>query len=186
MFGLTAEKLVLVLIIAAVVIGPRRLPGYARTLADVVRSLRSTFEAARTQAEAETGIPLDRAQWQSLDPRRYDPRQIVRNALIEAPTASSAPAMSSAQDAGGADASSTTDAVTSEATSTDAEVSLSAASSSPSMTSPAMSEGGAAPSVPYRIVGSSAHPRRIRIPAEETGPGEDGSRASAPAASVPA
>lgn len=86
MLGLTFEKLFLVAVVAALVIGPKRLPAYTRRLTDLIRSVRSFVEVARTQAENEIGVPFDRAQWQALDPRQYDPRRILREALDE-PTA---------------------------------------------------------------------------------------------------
>ena len=81
MFGLTFEKLFLVAIVAAVVIGPQRLPLYAARLAETVRSLRDLVESSRTRAEAEMGISLQRKEWAALDVRQYDPRRIVREAL---------------------------------------------------------------------------------------------------------
>src|SRR5690625_4347200 len=83
MFGLTFEKFLLVAFIAAVIIGPRRLPVYARMLAEAVRTLRSAVDTARTRAEADTGVAALRTDWETLDPRRYDPRRIVRDALRE-------------------------------------------------------------------------------------------------------
>ena len=84
MFGLTFEKLVLVTIIAAFVIGPRRLPVYAGKLAEFVRDLRAFIESSRSRAEADLGVPLRASEWQA-DLRRYDPRRIVRDALAEPP-----------------------------------------------------------------------------------------------------
>jgi sec-independent protein translocase protein TatB len=81
MLGLTFEKLFLVAVVAALVIGPKRLPVHTRQLTDLIRSMRSFVEVARTRAESEIGVPFDRAQWQSLDPRQYDPRRILREAL---------------------------------------------------------------------------------------------------------
>src|SRR6478735_1127426 len=86
MFGLTFEKLFLVAIVAGVVIGPQRLPLYAHRLAEAVRALRGLVETSRSQAEAELGVSLQRADWESLDLRQYDPRRVVRDALREEPT----------------------------------------------------------------------------------------------------
>lgn len=79
MLGLTLEKLVLVGLVAALVVGPHRLPEHARRLAATLRSLRSLLDAARTQAETELGVPLDRAR----DLTRYQPRRLVQDALRE-------------------------------------------------------------------------------------------------------
>lgn len=83
MFGLTFEKLLIIAIIAGVVLGPHNLPIYAQKLAEIVRVLRAFIDTTRTTAEKEMGIPLQRADWQALNLRQYDPRQIVREALDE-------------------------------------------------------------------------------------------------------
>ncbi|MGW9113670.1 hypothetical protein [Microbacterium sp. NPDC055683] len=83
MFGLTFEKLLVLALIAAVIVGPSRLPQYAHRLAELIRSVRSFLDAARERTEAETGVSLE--EWKQMDPRRYDPRRIVREALV-APT----------------------------------------------------------------------------------------------------
>jgi len=83
MFGLTLEKLLLVAVIAAVVVGPQRLPGYAQRLGETIRALRRLIEDSRVQAERDMGVVLDRDTLAALDVRQYDPRRIVRDALAE-------------------------------------------------------------------------------------------------------
>lgn len=116
MFGLTVEKLLLVVLLAALVFGPHRLPEAARTLARLLRSTRSALDTGRDRVMTESGLSDE--DWRGLDPRQYDPRRIVRDALTapETPPA---------------------------ATTADAPV-----------TTPAT----------WRIEGSSAHPRRVRVP----------------------
>lgn len=82
MFGLTVEKLIVIGIIAAVVIGPQRLPMYAEKLASFIRSVRAFTEATKTRAENELGVPLNTAEW-NAQLQQYDPRRIVRDALRE-------------------------------------------------------------------------------------------------------
>ncbi|MBO1752163.1 Sec-independent protein translocase TatB [Actinotalea sp. BY-33] len=83
MLGLTVDKLIVITVIAAFVIGPTRLPEYAQRLARLVREGRAYVEVLLTRAQEELQVPLDRAGWDSLDPRQYDPRRIVRDALSE-------------------------------------------------------------------------------------------------------
>ncbi|WP_062378802.1 Sec-independent protein translocase subunit TatA/TatB [Demequina pelophila] len=92
MFGLTMDKVLLIVVLAAFVLGPSRLPGYAQRLGELVRQWRDYIETTRVRTEQETGIALDRASWQAWDVRQYDPRQIVREALAGEPVASSAAA----------------------------------------------------------------------------------------------
>ncbi|HCJ49061.1 MAG TPA: hypothetical protein DHW40_07015 [Microbacterium sp.] len=80
MFGLSFEKFVLVAFLAAMIIGPGRLPALAQRLGELIRAVRGIVDAARARAESEVGLTAD--DWRSLDPRQYDPRRIVREALL--------------------------------------------------------------------------------------------------------
>ena len=88
MFGINGGELIILLAVVALVVGPERLPGYAEQLARWVRGLRRLVADARTRVDSELGeTGID---WEALDPRRYDPRRIVREALLDdgdAPTA---------------------------------------------------------------------------------------------------
>jgi sec-independent protein translocase protein TatB len=79
-FGIDSEKLVILAVITAIVIGPKRLPEYARKLAEWTRKLRSFADNAQAQLSEEIGEDVD---WRKLDPRQYDPRRIIREALTE-------------------------------------------------------------------------------------------------------
>jgi sec-independent protein translocase protein TatB len=79
-FGIDSEKLIILAIITAVVLGPKRLPEYARKLAEWVRKFRAFADNAQAQLSEEIGEEVD---WRKLDPRQYDPRRIIREALTE-------------------------------------------------------------------------------------------------------
>ncbi|MFT4211847.1 MAG: Sec-independent protein translocase TatB [Microbacterium sp.] len=81
MFGLTVEKLLLLGALAAFLIGPRRLPTVAAGLRRLIVRIRSYGAVAQDRLRDDLGI--DAAQWRELDPRRYDPRRIIRAALLE-------------------------------------------------------------------------------------------------------
>ena len=83
MFDINPGELVVLLVVALVVIGPERLPKYAAELGRLVREVRSFARNAREQVREEMGEEFDDVDWQALDPRRYDPRRIVREALLE-------------------------------------------------------------------------------------------------------
>ncbi|MFB8387086.1 Sec-independent protein translocase TatB [Microbacterium sp. NPDC055910] len=88
-FGLTIEKLLLIGLIAAFVIGPERLPRYAEALGGLTRRAREWVTTARTRVQDEMGEDFADVDWKTLDPRQYDPRRIIREALLDdAPVAS--------------------------------------------------------------------------------------------------
>jgi len=139
MFGLTIEKLLLVGLIAAVIIGPRRLPGVVARLAAGVAGLRRTVDVARHRAATELGVPADAAEWRALDPRRYDPRRIIAEALAEPPVSASAALPAAQKRPVGED----------------------------TTAGPAPSGPGSVAMRRVRV-GSSAHPRWIEVPVEAT------------------
>lgn len=83
MFGLTFEKMLLIALIAAFLIGPDRLPELSARLASFVRSLKTLVDSAKDRVREEMGPEFDEVEWKKLDPRRYDPRQIIRDALLD-------------------------------------------------------------------------------------------------------
>ena len=82
-FGLTFDKLLIIGIIAVFVIGPERLPYYASQLARLVKSARNMANGAKDRMREEMGPDFDEVDWKKLDPRQYDPRRIIRDALAE-------------------------------------------------------------------------------------------------------
>ncbi len=83
MFGLTFDKLLIVAVIAVFLLGPDRLPGYAAKLGQFVRSMRSFADNAKSRMREEMGPDFDDVDWKKLDPRQYDPRRIIREALLD-------------------------------------------------------------------------------------------------------
>jgi sec-independent protein translocase protein TatB len=82
-FGISGEKLIILVIIAAFVLGPERLPQYAKQLANLIKSVRRMAEGAKDQLANELGPEYQDLDWKKLDPRQYDPRRIIREALVE-------------------------------------------------------------------------------------------------------
>lgn len=85
MLGINGGELLVLLLVAALVIGPERLPAYAEQLAGWVRRLRDVARDARSRIDDELGDTAADVDWAALDPRRYDPRRIVRDALLDDP-----------------------------------------------------------------------------------------------------
>lgn len=83
MIGLTPEKLVIIAVIVGLLIGPERLPAAAAALGKFVRNVRGLAFRARDQVKENMGEEFDEVDWSKLDPTRYDPRRIIRDALRE-------------------------------------------------------------------------------------------------------
>jgi len=83
MFGINGGEFVLLLVVVVVVVGPERLPRYAELLGAWVRTMRGFLRTAKDRVDLELGEQGADVDWASLDPRRYDPRRIVREALLD-------------------------------------------------------------------------------------------------------
>jgi sec-independent protein translocase protein TatB len=81
--GINGSEFIVLLVVAAVVLGPERLPQYAAQLGRLVRELRRMAQGASQQMREELGPEFDDIDWRKLDPRQYDPRRIVREALAD-------------------------------------------------------------------------------------------------------
>ena len=81
--GLTLDKIFVILLIALFVVGPDKLPLYAKKLGEFVRSIKRMANGAKDRLRDEMGPEFDEVDWKQLDPRQYDPRRIIRDALIE-------------------------------------------------------------------------------------------------------
>jgi len=95
-FGLTFEKLLVIGVIAAVIIGPERLPKAAEAFARFVRRAGEYLRDTRNRMKDELGPEIDDVDWRKLDPRQYDPRRIIRDALLEEPAPAAAVATATA------------------------------------------------------------------------------------------
>ena len=95
MFNINGFEFLISGIIAVLVIGPRRLPEYTQKFRNFVREARRMASGARETIKEESGVDLDSIDWQKLDPRQYDPRRIIREALLDdevKPVSAAAPA----------------------------------------------------------------------------------------------
>src|SRR5699024_6003046 len=92
--NINGEELILLIIIAVIVIGPERLPTYAEQLAQLVRNLKKMATGATERVKEELGEEAADLDLSQLDPRKYDPRRIVREALSDDILPASRPARS--------------------------------------------------------------------------------------------
>ncbi len=80
---MTMEKILVIAVIAALIVGPERLPRYAESLAHWTTRARDYLRTARSRVKEEMGDDFSDVDWRTLDPRQYDPRRIIREALLD-------------------------------------------------------------------------------------------------------
>ena len=83
MFDINGGEFIILLVVAVLVIGPERLPKYAEQLAQLVKRVRVFLEETKNRVDDELGEDIKDVDWAALDPRKYDPRRIVRDALLD-------------------------------------------------------------------------------------------------------
>ncbi len=102
-FGINGAELIILALLAVLILGPEKLPEYARKLTEWIRNLRRMAEGAKTQFREETGTDFDEIDWKKYDPRQYDPRRIIKDALadpVDGEASSSGPAGASGPSGG--------------------------------------------------------------------------------------
>jgi sec-independent protein translocase protein TatB len=80
-FDINGPEFLVLGAVALFVLGPDKLPGYAAQAARLMRQLRAMADGAKDQMREQLGPEFDDVDWKALDPRQYDPRRIVRDAL---------------------------------------------------------------------------------------------------------
>ncbi|ROR97500.1 sec-independent protein translocase protein TatB [Salana multivorans] len=68
-------------VVVLLVVGPERLPEYARQLGRLVREVKRIATGATERVREELGPEID--DLRQYDPRQYDPRRIIRDALAD-------------------------------------------------------------------------------------------------------
>lgn len=81
--GFSIEKVLIIMLLAALLLGPEKLPRMASGLASLVRRVRVFADDTKSRLKDEMGDDFDDIDWRDLDPRQYDPRRIIREALTE-------------------------------------------------------------------------------------------------------
>ncbi len=84
LFDINGGEFVVLALLAALLLGPDRLPDLARGAARLIRRGRDFATGASAQMKDEMGVDLDGVDWKRYDPRQYHPRRIVQNALSDA------------------------------------------------------------------------------------------------------
>jgi len=107
-FDINGGELLIIVVLAVLLIGPERLPGYAAQLASLVKRGKRLLQDTKARVDTELGPEFKDVDWSKLDPRQYDPRRIVREALMDdddetpSPARAAAPAAAAGGAAGSA------------------------------------------------------------------------------------
>lgn len=80
---INASEFTVIAVLLVILVGPEKLPELAAQLGRVVREIKVIATGAKRRVEEELGPDFE--ELKSLDPRQYDPRRIVRDALADPP-----------------------------------------------------------------------------------------------------
>ncbi|KUM30601.1 preprotein translocase subunit TatA [Arthrobacter sp. EpRS66] len=83
LFGINGSEFIVLAVLAVVILGPEKLPEYAKKLANLVKEVRRMANGAKEQLREEVGDEVADIDWRKLDPRQYDPRRIIKEALVD-------------------------------------------------------------------------------------------------------
>lgn len=81
-FGMSQGELLLIMVVVLVIIGPDRLPGAVENVRRWIRQARDMANQAKGDLREQVGDDID-LDWRKWDPRQYNPKRIVREALME-------------------------------------------------------------------------------------------------------
>ena len=83
MLSINGFEFIIILVVVLLVIGPEKLPTYVEQLTRFIRGAREYVASTREKVVEDLGPEVAEIDWKSLDPRQYDPRKIIRDALAE-------------------------------------------------------------------------------------------------------
>lgn len=83
--GINTTEFIVIALILVVIVGPEKLPELAAQLGRLIREVKAIATGAKARVQEELGPDFD--ELKNLDPRQYDPRRIVRDALKDEPPA---------------------------------------------------------------------------------------------------
>lgn len=81
--GINTTEFIVIALILVVIVGPEKLPELAAQLGRLIREVKAIATGAKARVQEELGPDFD--ELKNLDPRQYDPRRIVRDALKDEP-----------------------------------------------------------------------------------------------------
>lgn len=107
----SSTEILVIIFVILVVVGPDKMPQAAAQLGRGVRRGKALVREAKARLREELGPELQDINLKNLDPRQYDPRKIVRDALRDDPDLPATPGGAGVIPAVGVDSSSRVDDV---------------------------------------------------------------------------
>jgi sec-independent protein translocase protein TatB len=92
-FGINGVEAIVLVLVVLFLVGPERLPEYAEKLKELVKAAKHYATGATKDFKETLGPEIADVDWRKFDPRQYDPRTIVRQALLEDDDAPAAPSV---------------------------------------------------------------------------------------------
>ncbi|EEH63736.1 MttA family protein [Gleimia coleocanis DSM 15436] len=82
-FPISGPEFLVLLLVLTVIIGPSRIPEVAKSISKWLRAARLQLAKLRTELDSTGDLGLNDIDFSALDPRQYDPRRLVKQAVQE-------------------------------------------------------------------------------------------------------
>lgn len=82
-FPISGPEFLVLLLVLTLIIGPSRMPEVAKTITQWLRAARLQLAKLRAELDSQGDLGLSEIDFTALDPRQYDPRRLVKQAVQE-------------------------------------------------------------------------------------------------------
>lgn len=82
-FSISGGEFLVILVVIMLVVGPSRMPAVAKGVTRIVKSTRLQLTKWRAALDDQMGDDFKQVDLSKLDPRQYDPRRLIREAVQE-------------------------------------------------------------------------------------------------------
>ncbi|EPD30914.1 twin-arginine translocase TatA/TatE family subunit [Gleimia europaea] len=82
-FSISGSEFLVILVVIMLVVGPSRMPAVAKGVTRIVKSTRLQLTKWRASLDDQMGDDFKQVDLTKLDPRQYDPRRLIREAVQE-------------------------------------------------------------------------------------------------------
>ncbi|MCS4483966.1 twin-arginine translocase TatA/TatE family subunit [Gleimia sp. 6138-11-ORH1] len=82
-FPISGPEFLVLLLVLTIIIGPSRLPDVARSITKWIKAARMQLAKLKAELNENSELGLSDIDLSALDPRKYDPRRLVKEAVQE-------------------------------------------------------------------------------------------------------